>query len=82
MNHLKTIFKSLADIGILPPSSAIRRSWGIVRAALDAHEPMVAPIAVEQYALAVKLIDRIISAVAGVADDAEKSAVKKGQAAS
>ena len=43
---------------------------------------MVAPIAVEQYALAVKLIDRIISAVAGVADDAEKSAVKKGQAAS
>jgi|JI9StandDraft_2_1071091.scaffolds.fasta_scaffold166943_1 hypothetical protein len=76
MNRLKKIFSSLSDIGIVPPSDAIRRAWGIVITALDAHAPVVAPEAQNEYALARKLIDRIVSAVAGIAEDAEKASTK------
>ena len=76
MNRLKKIFASLSDIGIVPPSDAIRRAWGIVVTALDAHAPVVAPSMQNEYALARKLVDRIIGAVVGIAEDAEKAAAK------
>ena len=76
MNRLKRIFSSLSDIGIVPPADAIRRAWGTIRTAIDAHEPMVVPGGAEPFALAVKLIDRIVLAVALIAEDADKPSAK------
>ena len=69
MNRLKKIFSALSDIGIIPASVAIRAAWVVVKA----HHKADTDIAEQQ---AFKLIDRLISAVAGIAEDAEKSAAK------
>lgn len=69
MNRLKKIFSALSDIGIVPPSVAIRTAWAMVKA----HVP-----ADDSHQQALKLVDRIITAVCGIADDADKAAAEKG----
>ena len=69
MNRLKKIFSSLSDIGIVPASTAIRAAWAVVKA----HHPSTGDAAHMQ---AIKLIDRIVEIVVGIAEDTEKASDK------
>lgn len=64
MNRIKKILAALSELGIDPPAQAIRDAWAIV----STINQNVGPD--ERRAKA--LIDKVIVAVAGIADDLSK----------
>lgn len=64
MNRLKKIFAALSDIGIVPPSQAIREAWAEVKGLLPEGP---------RHQQSLKLIDRIVMDVCGIADDQDKA---------